>query len=120
MRQVLDVVFLRSQRSVSRRWQRRVWLLEHRQNSRLMDGYRTHGHLRLEDAVLGEELHLLQAGRGCGGSGGARAGVERVGLRAVGQSVLLQLQVSSQGVDVVNNLVTTRRSTCQFGSSGHG
>lgn len=62
-----------------------------------------------EDEVLREEFHLLQAGGGGGGGGGGTgAGVERVRLGAVRKSVLLQLQVTSQGVDVVNHLVTRR------------
>lgn len=66
---------------------------------------------RFENAVLGEELYLLQAGSGGGGGGGARAGVERVRFRAVCHPILLQLQVTCEGVNVVDDLVTGRRFT---------
>lgn len=110
MRQIPNVVILGSQRGVSRWWQGRVRLLEHSQHRGRVTRERGEGRRCFEDAVLGEELHLLQAGRGGGGGGGAGAGVEGVRLRAVCQSVLLQLQVASQGVNLMNNLVTKIRS----------
>lgn len=113
MRQILNVVILGSQRGVSGRRQGRVGLLEDGQDRRRVGGDRGDGRGQFEDAVFGEELHLLQAGSGGGGGGGAGAGVERVRLRAVRQPVLLQLQVASQGVNVVNNLVTRRGSNAE-------
>jgi len=108
MRQIL--VILGPRRGVpGRRWGR-VGLLVHSQERERIERDRLHEGEGSEDAVVGEELHLLQAGGGGGGGGGgARAGVERVRLGAVGEPVLLQLQVSGQGVDVVNDLVTRRR-----------
>lgn len=82
--------------------------LEYSEDCGRVDRDRGDGRGRFEDAVIREELHLLQAGSGGSGGGGTRAGVERVRLRTVCQSVLLQLQVTSQGVNVVNNLVTRR------------
>lgn len=101
MRQILNVVILASQRGVSGGWQGRVGFLEHSQDSGRGDGGEGCG--QFED-VVGVELHLLQAGSSGGGGGGAGAGVERVCLGAVGQPVLLQLQVTGQCVDVMNNL----------------
>lgn len=103
MRQILDVVVLGPQRGESGRREGRMGLLEHRQ-----DRGRVDGHGQFGDAVLWEELHLLQAGSCGGGGGGAGAGVERVRLGAVCQAVLLQLQVTSQRVNVVNNLARSR------------
>lgn len=82
--------------------------LEYSQDCGGVDGDRWDGRRWFEDAVVGEELHLLQTGSSGGGGGGTGAGVEGVRLRAVCQSVLLQLQVTSQGVNIMNNLVTTR------------
>lgn len=79
----------------------RVGLLEHGQHRGGVD--RGDGRAQSED-VIGVELHLLQAGGGGGGGGGARAGVEGVRLGAVGQAVLLQLQVTGQRVYIVNDL----------------
>ena len=84
---------------------------QHSQYCRRVDRDRDDGPRGFKDEVLGEELHLLQAGNGGGGGGGARAGVECVRLRAVCHSVLLQLQVTSQGVDVMDDLVTRRHVT---------
>lgn len=110
MRQILNVVILGSQRGMSGWWEGRVGFLEYGQDCRKVDWGRGDGRRRFEDAVIREELHLLQTGSGGSCGGGTRAGVERVRLRAVCHSVLLQLQVASQGVNVMNNLVTRRGS----------
>lgn len=101
MRQILNIVILASQRGVSGGRQGRVGFLEHGQDRGRGDGGEGRG--QFED-VIGVELHLLEAGSGGGGGGGAGAGVERVCLGAVGQPVLLQLQVTGECVDVMNNL----------------
>lgn len=88
-------------------------LLQHGQDGRGVDGDRRRRQ-QLGDAVVGEQLHLhLQAGGGVGGGGGTGAGVERVRLGAVRQPVLLQLQVTRQGVNVVNHLETTEEESLQ-------
>lgn len=70
MRQILNVVILGSQRGESGWWKGRMGFLEHSQDCRRVDGGRGDGCRYFEDAVLGEELHLLQTGSG-GGCGGA-------------------------------------------------
>lgn len=110
MRQILNVVILGSQRGKSGWRQGWVGFFEYSQDCKRVDGDRVDERRRFEDAVIREELHLLQAGSGGSGGGGTRAGVECVRLRAVCQSVLLQLQVTGQGVNVMNNLVTRRGS----------
>lgn len=82
--------------------------LEHSQDCRKVDRDWSDRCRQFEDAVIGVELHLLQAGSSGRGGGGTGAGVERVRLGAVRQSVLLQLQVTSQCVNVMNNLQTRR------------
>lgn len=106
MRQILDVVVLAPQRGKSGGREGRVGLLENSQDCRRVDGDRGDRCGQFEDIVVGVELHLLQAGCSGGGGGGTGAGVERVCLGAVRQPVLLQLQVTSQGVNVMNNLET--------------
>lgn len=88
--------------------------LENSQDCRRGDRDRCDGCRWFEDAVIREKLHLLQAGSGGGGGGGTRAGVECIRLRAVCQSVLLQLQVTSQGINIMNNLVTRRGSVIKI------
>lgn len=113
MRQILHVVILASQRGEPGRREGRVGLLQHGQDGRGVDGDRRQRQ-QLGDAVVGEQLHLhLQAGSGVGGGGGTGAGVERVRLGAVRQPVLLQLQVTRQGVNVVNHLETTEEESLQ-------
>lgn len=83
---------------------------EHSQHCRRIHGNRTDGCSQFENAVVGEELHSLQTGRGGGRGRGTGAGVEGVGLGAVRQSVLLELQVTGQRVNLMNDLVTRRGS----------
>lgn len=108
MRQILNVVILAFKRGVSgwRKW--RMGFLEHSQDCRKVDRDWGDRCRQSEDAAVGVELHLLQAGSSGGGGGGTGAGVECVRLGAVRQSVLLQLQVTSQCVNVMNNLETRR------------
>lgn len=113
MRQILHIVILASQRGESGRWEGWVGLLQHGQDGRRVDGDGRHGQ-QFGDAVVGEQLHLhLQAGSGVGGGGGTGAGVERVRLRAVRQPVLLQLQVTRQGVNVMDHLERTEEESLQ-------
>lgn len=76
MRQILHAVILTSQRGESGRREGRVGFLQHGQDRRRVDGDRQ----QFGEAVIGEELHLLQARSGVGGGGGTGAGVERVRL----------------------------------------
>lgn len=112
MRQILHIVILASQWGESGRGEGRVGFLQHSQDRWRVDGDRRDGH-HFGDAVIGEKLNLLQAGSGVGGSGGTGAGVKRVCLRAVRQTVLLKLQVTGQGVNVMNDLETTEEESLQ-------
>lgn len=113
MGQILHVVILTSQRGESGRWEGGVGLLQHSQDGRRADGDRRDRH-QFGDAVIGEKLDLLQAGGGVGGGGGTGAGVECVCLGAVCQPVLLKLQVTGQGVNVMNHLETTEEESLQL------
>lgn len=81
--------------------------LEYSEDCGGVDRDRCDGCRWFEDAVVREELHFLQTGSS-GGGGGTGAGIECVRLRAVCQSILLQLQVTSQGVNIMDNLVRRR------------
>lgn len=80
MRQILNVVILCSEWSKSWWWLGWVGFLEYSQYSGRIDRDREDGSRCFKDAVLREELHLLQAGSGSSGGCGARAGVECVCL----------------------------------------
>lgn len=110
MRQTFGVVIFSSLWGESRRWQGWVWLLQDSQDCQGVGRNPIEGHLCFKKVFLWKKLHLLQTRSSCSGGGGAGAGVERVSLWAVCQSFLLQLQVTSQGVNLMNNLVTSRRS----------